>query len=784
MSTSNLKILQDTFFKILPADSSSLSDQQKIRVAAGQTLSVNQYERVDGHLKVQLSTPLSPVGSTGFLYQNHVQIAQLSPTLKIKQADPNYVPPGYTLITITQNTKLKTQPQDSALLSDLEKLDVAAGESFYVLGYACVNGHFQFTFDETIPNFGNRGYLYSLHVQVKKDGAIVPFNPNSVNLTIIQSTVFKKRPVASTILRPEEKITLPAGLLFGVTGYLTESNHLKVSISENIPGFGNTGYFFIDHVTLSRGSQVVITSPVLTYNGPKEVLVNQTTILSGSYNPQQIARVLLVAEDIYPFTVTLDTTSKTWQSTVTGGFKQAGARWLRIRGLNAQGQVVESQIIYLNVSSDSSNLGETLTLKVTTDTFFKLSPTDSSKLNSQQKVLVKAGQTYSVTKYGYVDGHLKLNLTSSISPVGNFGYFYEDHVQLSKGNQVLVFDIADVPNTNLSAQLLVVNDTYIKAKPVDSSALATNQKAELLLGQTYAITGYASTQGHFRITLAESIPNFGNVGYIYWQHIQIKKSDKVIPYDPDALTLTILQTTVFKKKPVDASQLSSAEKTTLPLGRIYGVDSYRIASDHILASLTEEFAGFGNTGYIFPRHVQMQRGGKTFDPFPSQIELNVPYFSQRDNPRFYWSTCNVTSVAMVFYYYGVRSSWGGQLEDELLQWCFNNYGQGSETEHAVLSQLIRAYGFNTSFSTTRRWSEVKNELINKRPVVLAGDYTATGHVLTVIGYNSQGWIVNDPWGDAYTGYSNTEGRKLLYSYGYTDQMSGPDGNVWAHFIWK
>jgi hypothetical protein len=43
-------------------------------------------------------------------------------------------------------------------------------------------------------------------------------------------------------------------------------------------------------------------------------------------------------------------------------------------------------------------------------------------------------------------------------------------------------------------------------------------------------------------------------------------------------------------------------------------------------------------------------------------------------------------------------------------------------------------------------------------------------------------IVNDPWGDALTGYSDTEGGKLLYPYGYLNQVSGPDGNIWAHFI--
>ena len=329
---------------------------------------------------------------------------------------------------------------------------------------------------------------------------------------------------------------------------------------------------------------------------------------------------------------------------------------------------------------------------------------------------------------------------------------------------------------------MVTQTTQIKAQPVDSSKLPANQVADLILGSTYAITGYACILGHFRVTLAESIPGFGNVGFIYWQHVEIKKSGKEVPFDPNALTMTMLQPTVFKKRPVEAAKLTATERTTLPLGRVYGVESYGLEGDHLKISLTEELPNFGNTGFVLPNSIQFKRGDKIFDPVPNDVELNVPYFSQRDNPRFDWSTCNVTAIAMAFYYYGVRSKWGGQLEDELLQWCFDYAGQGSQTDHSVLSALIQAYGFKTSFSTTRKWADVRSELLNRRPIVLAGDFTAAGHIITLIGYNSEGYIVQDPWGDALTGYSDTEGRKLMYPYGYINQVAGPDGNVWAHFI--
>jgi uncharacterized protein YvpB len=519
----------------------------------------------------------------------------------------------------------------------------------------------------------------------------------------------------------------------------------------------------------------------LTYTGPNEVLLNQATTLTGKFDPNRIAKITLVAEDKYPLSVTTNSQTGTWQVRLDKGFSVNGVRWLRLKGTNASGQVLNDEIVYITVSTNPLTVGNDLRLKVLRDTFFKIRAVDSTKLKPEQKVLVKAGQTFEVARYGFVDAHLKVVLSPAIAPLGEFGYFYEEHVQLSKGTQVLAFDIADVPTTPLSAQLLVTETTLIKAKPADSSALAANQKAELLQGQTFNITGYAATEGHFRVTLSQNIPGFGNAGYIYWRHVLIRRNGEVIAFDPNALTMTVLKATILKKRPVDSSQLSDREKTSLSLGRVYGVAGYAVAPDHVKVALNEEFPGFGNTGYVFPSFVQFKRGAKSFNPIPPQLELNVPYFSQRDNPRYNWSTCNVTSIAMVFYYYGRRGS-GGQLEDELLQWVLTRYGEGAQTDHTVLSELIKAYGYKTSFSTTRTWAEIRAELINGRPVIVAGDFTASGHILVAIGYTSQGYIVNDPWGNALSGYSDTEGRKLIYSYSYMNQKCGPDGNIWAHFI--
>ncbi len=774
--------LRDTQFKAGTVAAALLNPQQKAEVPPGKTYIVTDCELEDGHLKVDLNNPISPLGKSGFFYEKHVLLTKGAKILRFDRADLPAPPPGTQLLWVIKKTRLKLSPADSATLGQNQKIELNQGETFNILGYACVENHFRVTIDRPIPNFGNSGFMYSQHVQILQDGRGIQFDRNAVTMTVVKTTAFKKRPVDAASLQPPERITLPAGIIYGVSGFSIEQGHVKVSLTENLPQFGNTGFIFPDFVQFSRAGKSFNPAPNLTYQGPTEVLVNQAIVLGGTFDRQEAVKVDVLAEDKFPLNVTLNQNAGTWQVNLPKGFSVPGARWLRLRATDSRGSVTGSQIIYITVSSDPLTVGKGLTLKVVSNTIFKVAPVDSSRLNNEQKVLVKAGQTLAVSKYGFIDGHLKVVLDAAIAPIGTFGYFYEPDVQLAKGTQILRFDIADVPSTNVSAQLLVTQTTQIKGQPEDSSKLPANQVADIILGSTYAITGYACILGHFRVTLAESIPGFGNIGFIYWQHVQIKKDGKEIPFDPDALTMTMRQTTVFKKRPVDSASLSGSQRTTLPGGRVYGVESYGFEEKHLRVSLTEQLPNFGNTGYVVPDFVQFKRGDKVFDPVPNNVELNVPYFSQRDNPRFNWSTCNVTAIAMVLYYYGVRSKWGGQLEDELLQWCFNYAGQGSQTDHSVLSALIRAYGFKTSFSTTRRWADVRSELINRRAIVLAGDFTAAGHIITLIGFNSQGYIVQDPWGDALTGYSDTEGRKLIYPYSYINQVAGPDGNVWAHFI--
>ncbi len=530
------------------------------------------------------------------------------------------------------------------------------------------------------------------------------------------------------------------------------------------------------------------TVTLLSYLSPAEALVNQPTVLKGVYDPNRISRVTVVAEDKYPLNVSLDRAAGIWQVNLPNGFTSPGSRWMRIRGLDAAGNTVDQKVSYITVVDDARTVGKPYILRVLSDTFFKVSSADSATLNSQQKVVIRAGQVFNVIRYGYVDAHLKVEVATAIPPIGNFGYFYEPHVQLLKGDQpVQVKQDPVAPEIQAAAQAIITSTTLLKASSADSSTLPAHQKLALKQGQTLALRGYACVPGHFRVSLAQPIPNFGSHGFIFKDHVQIRDhKGKIIAFNPNAFSVRIVKPTVFKKRLASPSQLPASEKISLPANSMYGVSGFTRAQDHIQVSMTEEFPGFGNTGFLFQNDIQMMRAGKVVDVNPSEVTLNVPYFSQRDNPRKPAATCNVTSIAMVLYYHGVRpKNPRQQLEDELYQWCLDNYGMGSQTDNGVLAKLIKAYGFpNSSFSTTRRWAQLKRELVDGRPVVVGGYFTHSGHIITVIGFNDKGYLANDPWGNAVTGYRNTEGRRVHYSNSYMNEMAGPDGNVWAHFIIK
>ena len=252
--------------------------------------------------------------------------------------------------------------------------------------------------------------------------------------------------------------------------------------------------------------------------------------------------------------------------------------------------------------------------------------------------------------------------------------------------------------------------------------------------------------------------------------------------------LKVLCDTVLKQQPIQSAKLTAAQLQTVHAGTLLNVLSYAAASDHIKVSLSDQSFQGKNTWYIYQRHGAILEDDKVI--FPKAVKLSVPYYDQLDNSENPYGTCNVTSIAMCLAYLGaVRKHPEQRFPDELQDYCEVN----GLDRHApdVLAKVVEVYGCKDTFKTTASFEEVKEWLIQGNPVVVHGYFTASGHIVVFIGYNADGFIVNDPYGElTYNGPGDSQydtyasGTGLTYSYRLIYDLCCGDNQFWVHFISK
>ena len=148
--------------------------------------------------------------------------------------------------------------------------------------------------------------------------------------------------------------------------------------------------------------------------------------------------------------------------------------------------------------------------------------------------------------------------------------------------------------------------------------------------------------------------------------------------------------------------------------------------------------------------------------------LDVEYMSQRDNYRDASRTCFSSSCAMMLKYLNPNAI---DTDDDYIKKVFNN---GDSTESTAQLKTLFNYGIQARFFNKANINTIKTQINNNKPVPVGFLHKGTvqspkggGHWACVIGYDDDGFIVHDPWGelDLLTGdYINTTGISLHYSY--------------------
>lgn len=289
-------ILHQTLFKVLPWDSASLSDRQMLLLKAGQILGIDRYGYTDGYVYVELTSPLGSLGRWGYIHEPHVSLVKGREILKPQGDDRAIVVPNTVNVRVLQDTWLKGSPTDSGELAPQRRCRLQRGQVFSATAYACHRGHFQLTLPpspggRSVPSplpptpisvpvlpkspppipantaqtlgqnlhrtLGETVYVPWSHVQVTRGDRDIPFDPHGLSLVVTQDSVFKKWAVNRSNLKEGEWCPLPQGSVYGLLGYSPMGQHVKVALTENLPGFGNGGYCLRHQIQVRRGGQMV-----------------------------------------------------------------------------------------------------------------------------------------------------------------------------------------------------------------------------------------------------------------------------------------------------------------------------------------------------------------------------------------------------------------------------------------------------------------------------------------------------------------------------------------------
>ncbi|MEE2644007.1 MAG: C39 family peptidase, partial [Myxococcota bacterium] len=164
---------------------------------------------------------------------------------------------------------------------------------------------------------------------------------------------------------------------------------------------------------------------------------------------------------------------------------------------------------------------------------------------------------------------------------------------------------------------------------------------------------------------------------------------------------------------------------------------------------------------------------------------NVPYFNQYDNYLAPSASCQNTSIAMVLAYLG----WGG-VPDDITQ----SYGKDMAQSPAGLARLFNIYASRAGLSkqikpnTSGTFSGLRAELDRGHPVIIHGYFTSYGHVLVVLGYDENGYYVNDPagrWSGVFMGgYSaGGSGAEVYYNKAAFEAAVGTSNGYHSLPLW-
>ena len=231
-------------------------------------------------------------------------------------------------------------------------------------------------------------------------------------------------------------------------------------------------------------------------------------------------------------------------------------------------------------------------------------------------------------------------------------------------------------------------------------------------------------------------------------------------------TLVAKQDTVLKKEIAQSTELDAEQKWNIAKDKKIEITwRGKEADKHIFVTVKDKGQWF-----VYADHFKGQGNESYPKPAKGEKVIAVRYFSQRDNYRDASRTCFSSSCAMLLETLKPGSCPGEKGDDIYVHRVFEF---GDTTDAYVQVKALASFNVHAKFVQNANLDTIREQIDAGIPVPIgilhhgpASAPSGGGHWICVIGYDKDGFIVHDPWGEIQhsTGqYISEDGKALHYS---------------------